>query len=96
MGEEWFEVKLWIRPRVLGPILVEKSTEASVWIKGRRFARSDGYKAFYPTLGEAIARCRKELAGNLKDAKEKLAAAQGLEAEFEHLVATGKVVERPW
>jgi len=61
------------------PIKVEKETESSVWVDGRRRAKKTAYDKIFKTLEEAkrfmIARCEREIAEyeeRISDAREAL------------------------
>jgi hypothetical protein len=88
--ETWYRVSTFCYPQI-ETAAVERSTRSSVWIMGRRQARESTFHMFYPTLGEAIDRGRKMLRDALAEKKRHYEYAQGQQAEFEHLIATGKV-----
>lgn len=60
------------------PIEVEKETETSVWVKGRRRAKATAYDQIFKTLPEAkqfmIARCEQEINEYEKRISEAMAA----------------------
>jgi hypothetical protein len=63
--EVWYVARWCYKPEV-SIVSVEKSTERSVWIKGRRQARCSGYESFFETFDDAkahlIGRARGEIA----------------------------------
>jgi hypothetical protein len=98
--ERWYRVATFGYPRIEA-VYVGKSTDKSVWVQRKspvnylteRQARIATYHAFFPTLGEAIECGRKHLKETLATHKRHYEYAQEREAEFEHKIATGRVVE---
>jgi hypothetical protein len=83
-NETWFLTGSYRRE--IEPVSVERSTESSVWVKGRRCARITGWGAYYPTWQEAkdalVAAAEKRVASAtaaLTYANEQLAKMKSLE-----------------
>lgn len=66
------------------PIEIEKETEKSIWVNGKRRMRGDAYNRIFPTLKEAkqfmVERCKREIAGYEKNLSEVRLALSNLEA----------------
>lgn len=56
---------------------VEKATESSVWIKGRRKSRFGGYVSFFPTFEEAKAFLQEKADRNVASLRVQLERANG-------------------
>ena len=57
-------------------VQIEKETEASIWIDGRRRGKSSEYSSYFDTWDQAHAYLIKKADGNLHRAKVSLALAQ--------------------
>jgi hypothetical protein len=81
-NEVWYLARWCYRPEV-SIVSIERSTESSVWINGRRHARCSGYESFFETFDDAkahlIGRARGELSAlqrRLYTARNKLREAE--------------------
>ena len=76
MAETWYRLQRWAIAEIT-PVEVERHTESSVWIKGRRNARTTAWDSYFRTW-EAARDCllkRAEL--DLAASRRQLEQAQG-------------------
>lgn len=59
--ETWFEVTSLQWGPSIRAVQVERSTESSVWINGRRSSRSSSYSRYFPTWDEAVEVVRRRM-----------------------------------
>jgi len=72
MSEVWFQV--WLDK--IDPVKVDNYSEKSVWIDGRRLARS-GWRDYFPTWAEAHEFLIKKAESDLNDARLNLERMRG-------------------
>ncbi len=73
-SEKWFQTSGRYSPRIT-PVEVERHTDASVWINGRRHARISGWECYFPTWKEAHDHLLGEAAARVASARRKLEIA---------------------
>lgn len=70
---------------------IERETEASVWIKGRRQVKSSGYHSFFNTFEEAKAHLLEEAQAKCNAAKKNYERQQKLVESIRNLKEVGKI-----
>lgn len=76
MSETWFRV--WLSFHEIRPFQVEKFTDSSVWIGGRRNVRLTNHMSYFPTWDEAHTHLLQRTKADLDSARQRLQRAQGL------------------
>jgi hypothetical protein len=77
---QWWEIGYMDWPK---PIEIERFTDDSVWINGRRNKRITSWAAYYPTIDEALGQMERRLKTTLDSAERTLNRAQVNMAEFQ-------------
>jgi hypothetical protein len=76
MNERWYKLSpSWARERIES-VSVEKYTDATVTIKGRRRSRITSYESYFPTADDAKAEAVRQAERAIESAKLSLARAQ--------------------
>lgn len=71
----WY--RAWPTFNEIVPVDVDKATDSSVWIGGRRLARATDHQSYFPTWDEAHAHLLQRAQEDLDRARRSLERAQG-------------------
>jgi outer membrane protein OmpA-like peptidoglycan-associated protein len=75
MSKFWFKTSNY-HPHIT-KVAIEKFTDSSVWIDGRRRARATDFEGYFPTFGDAKAHLLEKAEDKLANARHALQRAQG-------------------